>query len=45
MAVDVTSTEHFLATGFDVHWVGPDEDVRNGGAGGGFASPDVHVTL
>jgi hypothetical protein len=39
-AVDVTTPEHFVAAGFDVNFVGPEEEIssmRVGGGGGGAA--------
>ena len=37
-AVDATSVEHFIAAGFDVNFVGPDESIRMSGADSGGVS-------
>ena len=35
LAVDVTTPDHFIAAGFDVNPVGPDQDLHLAGAAGG----------
>ena len=41
LAVDVTSTEHFMAAGFDVNFVGPVDDLRCHLCGEGNAALDT----